>query len=141
RMKELGIADETALQSWFIKRIEADLPDKGRRLLGWDEILDGGIAPNATVMSWRGIEGGITAAQSGHDVVRTPVSHLYLAYLHTMSPSEPPGRPVQVTLKTVYTYEPVPEPLSREQSRHIIGVQANVFTEPMRSWDRVQHAL
>src|SRR5690606_14889118 len=71
----------------------------------------------------------------------TPVSHLYLDYLQTMSPNEPPGRPVQVTLETVYNFEPVPEALSREQSRHIIGVQANVFTEHMRSWDRVQHAL
>jgi hexosaminidase len=141
RMKELGIADETALQSWFIKRIEAYLSGKGRRLLGWDEILDGGIAPNATVMSWRGIDGGIAAAQSGHDVVMTPWDKLYLDYLQTMSPNEPPGRPVQVTLETVYGFEPVPEVLTDAQAKHILGVQANVWTEHMRTWERVQHAI
>jgi hexosaminidase len=141
RMKELGIADETALQSWFIKRIEAYLSGKGRRLLGWDEILDGGIAPNATVMSWRGTEGGIAAAQSGHDVVMTPWDKLYLDYLQTMSPNEPPGRPVQVTLETIYGFEPVPEVLTAEQAKHILGVQANVWTEHMRTWERVQHAI
>jgi hexosaminidase len=141
RMRELGIADETALQSWFIKRIEAYLSGKGRRLLGWDEILDGGIAPNATVMSWRGTEGGIAAAQSGHDVVMTPWDKLYLDYLQTMSPNEPPGRPVQVTLETVYDFEPVPDVLTAAQAEHILGVQANVWTEHMRTWERVQHAI
>jgi len=141
RMKQLGIEDETALQSWFIKRIEAYLSGKGRRLVGWDEILDGGIAPNATVMSWRGTEGGVAAARSGHDVVMTPVGHLYLDYLQTPSPNEPPGRPVQVTLEGVYGFEPVPAVLTPEQGKHVIGVQANVFTEHMRTWPRVQHAI
>lgn len=141
RMKELGIADETALQSWFIKRIEAYLSGKGRRLLGWDEILDGGIAPNATVMSWRGIEGGIAAARAGHDVVMAPVDKLYLDYLQTSSPNEPPGRPVQVTLRDVYEFEPVPAVLAPAQRGHILGVQANVWTEHMRTFDRVQHAV
>jgi len=141
RMKALGIKDETALQSWFIKRLETYLSGKGRKLLGWDEILEGGLPPEATVMSWRGTEGGIAAAQSGHDVVMTPVDKLYLDYLQTLSPDEPPGRPVQVTLETVYGFEPVPEALSASQARHIIGVQANVFTEHMRSWARVQHAI
>lgn len=141
RMRELGIADETALQSWFIKRIEAYLSGKGRRLLGWDEILDGGIAPNATVMSWRGTEGGIAAARSGHDVVMSPGSHLYLDFLQTASPNEPPGRPMQVPLEKVYGFEPVPEELTTEQGRHILGVQANVWTEHMRTWPRMQHAI
>ncbi|TYT26744.1 family 20 glycosylhydrolase [Luteimonas viscosa] len=141
RMKELGIADETALQSWFIKRLETYLEGKGRRLLGWDEILDGGLPPRATVMSWRGTEGGITAAQAGHDVVMTPWDKLYLDYLQTMSPNEPPGRPTQVTLQTVYDFEPVPEVLTAAQRKHILGVQANVWTEHMRTWPRVQHAL
>lgn len=141
RMRELGIADETALQSWFIRRIETYLNDRGRRLIGWDEILEGGLAPNATVMSWRGTEGGIAAAQAGHDVVMTPVGHLYLDYLQTLSPNEPPGRPVQVTLETVYGFEPVPDVLTPEQGAHILGVQANVWTEHMRTWDRVQHAI
>ena len=141
RMRELGIKDETALQSWFIKRIEAYLSGKGRRLLGWDEILDGGIAPNATVMSWRGTEGGIAAARSGHDVVMTPSSHLYLDYLQTASPNEPPGRPLQVPLEKVYGFEPVPEVLSAAQARHILGVQANLWTEHLRTWERMQHAI
>ena len=140
RMKALGIADETALQSWFIKRVEAYLSGKGRKLLGWDEILDGGIAPNATVMSWRGTEGGIAAARTGHDVVMTPVDRLYLDYLQTGSPNEPPGRPAQVTLRDVYEFEPVPDVLTPTQSAHILGVQANLWTEHLRTWERQQHA-
>ena len=141
RMKELGVKDETALQSWFIKRLERYLVSKNRRLLGWDEILDGGLPPEATVMSWRGIEGGIAAARSGHDVVMTPWDKLYLDYLQTLSPNEPPGRPVQVTLQTVYDFEPVPAELDSAQRKHILGVQANVWTEHMRTWPRVQHAI
>ncbi|MGY1521032.1 beta-N-acetylhexosaminidase [Luteimonas sp. A482] len=140
RMKELGIADETALQSWFIKRIGTYLEGKDRRLLGWDEILDGGIAPQATVMSWRGTEGGIAAARAGHDVVMTPKEKLYLDYQQTLSPNEPPGRPTQVTLRDVYDFDPVPGVLTPAQRAHVLGVQANVWTEHLRSWDRVQHA-
>jgi len=141
RMKELGIADETALQSWFIKRLEAYLEGKGRRLLGWDEILDGGLPPRATVMSWRGTEGGIAAARAGHDVVMTPSDRLYLDYLQTGSPHEPPGRPAQVTLRMVYDFEPVPGVLTPTQQLHILGVQANLWTEHMRTWPRMQHAI
>ena len=141
RMKELGIKDETALQSWFIKRLEVYLQGKGRRLLGWDEILDGGLPAEATVMSWRGIEGGIAAASQGHDVVMAPVNKLYLDYLQTDSPNEPPGRPTQVTLRDVYEFEPVPEVLDAAHRKHILGLQANVWTEHMRTWERVQHAI
>src|SRR5690606_37255197 len=119
RTTEHGIADDTALQSRFIKPIEASLSGNGRYLLGWDEILDGGIAPNAPVMSWRGIEGGIAAARAGHDVVMAPVDKLYLVYLQTSSPNEPPGRPVQVTLHDVYEFEPVPAVLAPAQRGHI----------------------
>ncbi len=141
RMQELGIKDETALQSWFIKRLEKHLQGKGRRLLGWDEILDGGLPAEATVMSWRGIEGGIAAASQGHDVVMTPWNKLYLDYLQTDSPNEPPGRPTQVTLRDVYEFEPVPDVLDAERRKHILGLQANVWTEHMRTWERVQHAI
>ena len=141
RMKALGIADETALQGWFIKRIDAYLSGKGRRLLGWDEILDGGLPPAATVMSWRGTEGGIAAARSGHDVVMAPSDKLYLDYLQTASPNEPPGRPSLVTLQTVYDFEPVPAVLTPAQQQHVLGVQANVWTEHMRTWPRMQHAI
>lgn len=141
RMRELGIADEAALQSWFIKRLEKYLVARDRKLLGWDEILDGGLPPEATVMSWRGTEGGLAAARAGHDVVMAPSDKLYLDYLQTGSPNEPPGRPSQVTMQTVYEFEPVPQQLAVSQHKHILGVQANVWTEHMRTWPRVQHAI
>ncbi|NZA27300.1 family 20 glycosylhydrolase [Luteimonas sp. SJ-92] len=139
RMRELGLADEAALQSHFIKRMERFLVARGRRLIGWDEILEGGLPPEATVMSWRGIEGGIEAARQGHDVVMTPSSELYLDYLQTDSPNEPPGRPAMVTLEQVYRFEPVPEALETDQQAHVLGVQANLWTEHARTFDRVQH--
>ncbi|MFT4178436.1 MAG: family 20 glycosylhydrolase [Thermomonas sp.] len=139
RMREVGAKNEMEMQSHLIRRLERHLARHGRRLLGWDEILEGGIAPNATVMSWRGTEGGIAAAKSGHDVVMTPASHLYFDYHQTLSPNEPPGRPVQVTLEKVYGFEPVPAELTPEQHKHILGVQANLWTEHTRNFARVQH--
>src|SRR5690606_2133189 len=104
-------------------------------------ILEGGLPPDATVMSWRGTEGGIAAARAGHDVVMAPVDRLYLDYLQTASPNEPPGRPVQVDMATVYGFDPVPDALGADEARHVLGVQATVFTEHMRSWERMQHAI
>jgi hexosaminidase len=108
RIRELGVKDEAGMQSYLIKRLEKYLVAKHRRLIGWDEILEGGLPEEATVMSWRGIEGGITAANQGHDVVMAPSSELYLDYLQTDSPNEPPGRPATIPLKQVYAFEPVP---------------------------------
>ena len=139
RMRELGIADEAALQSWFVRRLEAILAGHGRRLVGWDEILEGGLAPNATVMSWRGTEGGIAAARLGHDVVMSPVSALYLDYLQTASPKEPAGRPKLNTLETFYRFEPVPQELDADQRRHILGLQANMWTGDTRTFAGVEH--
>ena len=96
RMRALGIKDEMAMQSHIIKRLETFLEEHDRRLIGWDEILEGGLPPQATVMSWQGTEGGLAAASAGHDVVMSPVGYLYLDYLQTASPNEPPGRPAQV---------------------------------------------
>ncbi|MEZ0471412.1 family 20 glycosylhydrolase [Luteimonas salinilitoris] len=141
RMRALGVADETQLQAYFIARIERFLSGHGRRLIGWDEILEGGLPADATVMSWRGIEGGIEAARQGHDVVMSPSSDLYLDYLQTESPNEPPGRPATIPLRQVYTFEPVPEALDAVQARHVLGVQANAWTEHMRDYARVQHAI
>src|SRR5690606_7834398 len=124
-----------------VARLERRLDEHGKRLLGWDEILDGELPATATVMSWRGTEGGVTAAQRGHDVVMTPVQTHYLDYLQTASPDEPPGRPTLVALQQVYDFEPVPAALDAAQARHILGVQANVWTEHMRGFDRVQHAI
>lgn len=141
RMRKLGVADEFHMQSHIIKRLEKFLEAHDRRLIGWDEILEGGLPPEATVMSWRGTEGGLEAASQGHDVVMTPKSHLYLDYLQTGSPNEPPGRPTQVTLAQVYGFEPVPAQLAPELQHHILGLQANLWTEHTRSFARLQHQL
>jgi hexosaminidase len=140
RIKQLGLKDEEALQGWMVNRLGTYLAQHGKRIIGWDEILQGGALPaDAAVMSWRGTEGGIEAARKGHDVVMTPVSHLYFDYLQTASPAEPPGRPSLIPLEKVYGFEPVPEVLDAAQRRHIIGVQANVFTEHMHTFERVEH--
>lgn len=141
RMRELGIKDEMAMQSHLIQRLEKFLVAHDRRLIGWDEILEGGLPPEATVMSWRGIEGGIEAAEQGHDVVMAPSSELYFDYQQTNSPNEPPGRPAIIPLKQVYAFEPVPQQLDAAHRQHILGLQANVWTEHMRSFARVQHAI
>lgn len=141
RMRELGVDSETALQGVFVKRMQEFLEAHDRRLIGWDEILESELPAEATVMSWRGIEGGIEAAQAGHDVVMSPSAHLYLDYLQTDSPNEPPGRPATSTLQEVYAFEPVPQALSADESRHILGLQANTWTEHMRTFARVQHAI
>lgn len=141
RIRELGVDGEEGLQAWMIARLERYLSAHGRRLLGWDEILAGKLPPAATVMSWRGIEGGIAAAKQGHDVVMTPSSVLYLDFLQTRSPDEPSGRPATIEMEKVYAFEPVPTALDAQQAKHILGVQANVWTEHMRSFARVQHAF
>ncbi len=141
RMRALGLKDEAALQSYFIKRMEAFLSRHDRRLIGWDEILEGGLPPQATVMSWRGIDGGLAAASQGHDVVMSPSSDLYFDYLQTDSPNEPPGRPAVIDLREVYAFEPVPQALDAGKQHHILGLQANIWTEHMRSFARVQHSI
>lgn len=141
RMKALGVADEKALQSWFIRRMERFLSGRGRKLIGWDEILEGGIAPNATVMSWRGIDGAVEAARSGHDAVLAPSPTLYLDHYQGMGPNEGPGRHAAITLAEVYAFDPMPPSLSAEQQRHIIGVQANLWTEHVRGEARAAYML
>ncbi|MBS0226020.1 MAG: family 20 glycosylhydrolase [Proteobacteria bacterium] len=141
RIHELGVNGEEGLQAWMIARLERALSAHGKRVIGWDEILAGKLPQSATVMSWRGTDGAIDAARQGHDVVMAPASDLYLDYLQTDSPEEIPGRPTLVTLKQVYEFEPVPKVLDAQQATHILGVQANVWTEHMRTIARVQHAL
>ena len=137
-----GLADENEVQSWFIRRIERFLNANGRRLIGWDEILDGGVAPNATVMSYRGTVGGIEAARQGHDVVMTPYSHLYFDFYQTTDQeAEPLAISGFLPLDTVYSYEPVPTELTPTEATHILGAQANVWTEYMTTEDYVEYMV
>lgn len=142
RMRELGLDTEEELQSYFVQRVEKFLNANGRKLIGWDEILEGGLSPNATVMSWRGEVGGIEAAKQGHDVIMTPGPVLYFDFLQSDLPDEPSGRwvPRIQPLEKVYAYDPVPDELTLAESRHVLGVQANIWTEHMRTEDHVVHA-
>jgi hexosaminidase len=141
RIKDEGLADEKELQSYFIQRIERFLNEHGRRLIGWDEILEGGLAPNATVMSWRGEQGGIEAAQMGHDVVMTPGSHCYFDHYQGDPSVEPPAIGGYTRLSKVYAYEPVPDVLNAEEAEHILGAQANVWTEYMPVPEHVEYMI
>ncbi|HEX7154362.1 MAG TPA: beta-N-acetylhexosaminidase [Thermoanaerobaculia bacterium] len=138
RMRELGVENEAQLQSYFVRRIEKFLSARGRRLIGWDEILEGGIAPNATVMSWRGIEGAVTAARSGHDAVLSPSPTLYFDNRQSAHQHTPPGRGAVIALETVYAFDPLPPNLTAEESRHILGLQGNLWTEHIRTEERVE---
>jgi len=140
RMRELGVRDEHELQSWFIRRMDTFLTERGRRLIGWDEILEGGLAPNATVMSWRGTAGGVAAARAGHDVVMAPTSHTYFDYYQSRDHStEPRAFGGFLPLDTVYAYEPVPSELTTDQARHVLGAQAQHWTEYMRTPRQVEY--
>lgn len=139
RMRELHIADEQALQSYFVQRIEKYLNAHGRRLIGWDEILEGGIAKNATVMSWRGSEGAQAAIAAEHDAVLSPWPTLYFDNRQGTGIAEPPGRGRVISLKDVYDFNPMPSPMTAGQQQHLLGLQANVWTEHIRTEDRVEY--
>ncbi|MEW2083156.1 beta-N-acetylhexosaminidase [Streptomyces sp. NPDC005283] len=141
RIRELGLADEDALQSWFIRHFDSWLADRGRRLIGWDEILEGGLAPGAAVSSWRGYAGGITAAEAGHDVVMCPQQQVYLDHRQHGGPDEPMPIGYVRTLEDVYRFEPVPPALTPEAAAHIVGTQANVWTEVMQDRSRVDYQV
>lgn len=138
QMKELGLANEDALQSWFTARIGRFLAAHGRRLIGWDEILKGGIPANAVIMSWQGLDGAIAAARAGHDSVLSPAPTLYFDNRQAFSTREPPGRGNLVTLETVFAFNPVPPQLSEAERRHILGLQGNLWTEHVRTEERAQ---
>ena len=140
RIKELGVAGESELQSWFVRQMDTFLNANGRRLVGWDEILEGGLADNAVVMSWRGVKGGIEAARAGHDVVMAPTSHTYLDYYQSKDRDrEPLAIGGFLPLETVYGFEPVPAGLEPRFARHILGAQAQVWTEYMPHPKRVEY--
>ncbi len=129
RMKQEGLQNEHELQSYFIKRMERFIVSRDRRLIGWDEILEGGLAPEATVMSWRGIVGGVEAARQGHDVVMTPTDFCYFDYYQGTPAFEPRAIGGYVPLKKVYSYEPIPDSLTAEEAKHVLGAQANLWSE------------
>ncbi|MET9589410.1 beta-N-acetylhexosaminidase [Streptomyces sp. NPDC006516] len=141
RMTELGLADEDELQSWFIRHFDRWFTDRGRRLIGWDEILEGGLAEGAAVTSWRGYAGGIAAAEAGHDVVMCPLQQVYLDYRQDGGPDEPMPIGYVRTLEDVYRFEPVPPGLSDEAAGHVMGTQANVWTEVMQNRARVDYQV
>ncbi|WP_303828057.1 beta-N-acetylhexosaminidase [Asticcacaulis taihuensis] len=141
KMKALGLKNEMELQSWFIGRVGQHLAEKGRRLIGWDEILEGGIAPDATVMSWRGIDGAVAAAKLGHDTVLSPAPMLYLNHRLSGSPDEPPGRGQIITLKNAYEFNPAPDEIAPEARKHILGLQGNIWTEHARTDERVERQV
>jgi hexosaminidase len=138
RMKEFGVADAHHLQGYFIQRMARFIETKGRRVIGWDEILEGGIPPNATIMSWRGIDGAIAAAKAGHDTVLSPAPDLYLDHWQSAGDLSP-GRSNTLSLEMVYGFKPVPASIPEEQRKHILGVQANLWTEMMRTEARVDY--
>ncbi len=127
--RKLDLNDEAELHSWFIKQMDAFLTRHGRRLVGWDEILQGGLAPGATVMSWRGEQGGITAANAGHDVVMAPTSHTYFDYYQGPADKEPRAIGGNLPLEKVFAFEPVPQAVSPEKTEHILGVQGQLWGE------------
>ena len=126
---DLGLKDETELHSWFIKQMDAFLTRHGRRLVGWDEILQGGLAPGAVVMSWRGQGGGITAAKAGHDVIMAPTSHAYFDYYQGPAETEPRAIGGHIPLKKTYRFEPIPAELTDAQAKHVLGGQAQLWGE------------
>jgi len=141
KMRELGIADENALQGWFIDRIGQYLDRHGRKLIGWDEILEGDNLPaDATVMSWRGIDGAIKAALLGHDVVMSPSPGLYFDHVQSDLADEYAGRLGVESLQNVYGFQAVPGVLNATQAKHVLGVQANLWTEHMPTFAHVEHA-
>ncbi|GGW52831.1 beta-N-acetylhexosaminidase [Streptomyces griseoloalbus] len=139
QISNLGLADEEALQGWFIGHFNTWLAARGRRLIGWDEILEGGLAPGAAVSSWRGYAGGVAAARAGHDVVMCPEQQVYLDHRQDAGPDEPVPIGYVRTLEDVYRFEPVPSELTPEETARVLGTQANVWTEVMENQDRVDY--
>jgi hexosaminidase len=136
-----GLKNEHELQSYFIARIETYLNSKGRQIIGWDEILEGGLAPNATVMSWRGTNGAIEAAKQNHDVIMTPTSHCYFDYYQSENEDEPLAIGGFLPLEKVYSFNPIPDELTPEEAKHVLGAQGNIWTEYMPTEKHVEYML
>ncbi|MET9884805.1 beta-N-acetylhexosaminidase [Streptomyces sp. NPDC006430] len=141
RIRELGVDGEDGLQSWFVRHFDGWLAARGRRLIGWDEILEGGLAPGAAVSSWRGYAGGIAAAEAGHDVVMCPEQQVYLDHRQSGGEDEPVPIGYVRSLEDVYRFEPVPAELSQAAAARVLGAQANVWTEVMENQSRVDYQV
>jgi hexosaminidase len=133
KIKALGLKDEEALQGWFMARMGKYLADHGRRMVGWDEILLGGVPASATVMSWRGVDGAIAAAKAGHDTILSPAPTLYFDNRQGSGTNEPLGRGNLITLADVLAFDPMPPAIAADQRKHVLGVQANLWTEHVRT--------
>jgi hexosaminidase len=134
-----NLKDEHEVQSYFIRRIEKFINSKGKKIIGWDEILEGGVAPNATIMSWRGEKGGIEAAHAKHDVIMTPNTYVYFDYSQGDPAYEPLNIGGYVPLETVYSFDPVPKDLRADESKYILGGQANIWTEYLKTPRAVEY--
>jgi hexosaminidase len=139
RIRAERLKDEQELQSYFMKRVERFVRSRGKTVIGWDEILEGGLPPEAVVMSWRGFEGGIEAARQGHDVIMTPTSHCYFDYVQANPKFEPEPTGSLTTLREVYAFEPIPEELEADQRKHIMGAQGNVWTEYIPTPEKAEY--
>ncbi len=137
--KRENLKDENEVQSYFIRRMEKFINSKGVKIIGWDEILEGGVAPNATIMSWRGEKGGIAAAKAKHDVIMTPNTFLYFDYGQGDPKYEPLNFGNYIPLEKVYSYNPVPKELSADEAKYILGAQANVWTEYLKTPSAVEY--
>lgn len=137
--KRENLKDEHEVQSYFVRRIEKYINSKGKKIIGWDEILEGGLAPNATVMSWRGMKGGIEAAKSKHDVIMTPTDYVYLDYGQGDPAYEPLNIGSYVPLEKVYSFDPVPPELTADEAKYVIGGQGNVWTEYIKTPSHIEY--
>jgi hexosaminidase len=138
-MKKEGLKDEHELQSYFVQRMGKFLQTKNKKLIGWDEILEGGIAEDATIMSWRGYAGGVTAAKQKHDVVMTPTAYCYFDYYQSASPNEPLAIGGYLPLNMVYRFEPVADVLTADEAKYILGTQGNIWTEYIDNWKKLEY--
>ena len=138
-IKNLELEDEAQLQSYFISRMEKILNSLNKKIIGWDEIIEGGLNPNATIMSWRGVEGGITAAKAGNYAIMTPTSHCYFDYYQRKSSDEPLAIGGFTPLQKVYEFEPIPKELDLNQSSKILGAQGNLWTEFIKTPEQVEY--
>ncbi len=139
RMQDIGLDDERELQSYFIQRAEKMLEKYGRKLIGWDEILEGGLAENATVMSWRSFEGGLKAARQGHHVIMSPLQHCYFDYSQTDRSDEPLAIGGPLTIETVYEFNPIPAELEGQYHQYILGGQGNIWAEYIRTPEAIEY--